>query len=1118
MTSKSVRTRYSDSNSITQYNGITITGVNVTDASYNWIDDTAVNTAGGYIQIKGYGFVPGSKVYFNNALIANTYISASEYRAVIPATSAGTYPLMIFNSLLNSGSIYANLTTSGFPSFTTTSYTIGSLVVSVQLVASGDAPLTYTLYSGSLPSGLSLSSSGLISGTATSATTSSFDVLVTDGQNQSFQQTITLIILSGEAYWKNTTLLINGEPGSIVWEDVSSTNSVATIVNPTTPILSASSRSPFPSPTATDGSLTGFGGNYFTLPDIAAFDLTADFTLEFWAITTSYAGSGGSGMTWIGGGNDNGSWFFIADSATVVSWYFGGSTIATATGLTNSTTDWIHWAVCRSGSSLRIFKNGTQVGSTATSSTNFTLNGVLYVGAQVAGKGYFNGYLSNLRITKQALYTTTFTPSTVALTTTSQGANSANVILLTCQTSRSNNNNIIRDSSNNDIAVVRNSTVSQGTFTPTGNTWSAFFDGTSDYISKSALTATTLNMSSHTTWCIECFVYFNVARVSDMCFLSLSRPSGFTGAAPYLQLLWGARGWVADASTSTTNLWTGGRIFSDVTPVIGKWYHVALCKFAATGSSGNNGNIGLFVDGAFLGYSYYNSVEQAYAELTIGGLYFTSAYQSFHFGYVSNVRITGNNAVYGATSAPYAGVTSGATIFTPPTQNLTVTQSASSNIAAITAGQVKLLTLQNNSIVDNSTSAHTLTRNGDAAITKFSPFNPSYAYDQTVDGVSYIFNGTSDYLSIASNSLLNWGAGDFTFEFWAYLNASSIPANASIWDHRNGTNGAAVAQPDVELASAIGYSFYTRATTRFSSGTAAVKLRQWQHIAIVRSSGTTRMYVDGIQTGGTYADAVNYPGGSVNIGRANDGVSTRYFPGYFYNMRLTIGTALYTANTTISTAPYIQRSNVNTSFLLAGSSTAVIDNAMMNNFVTNGDVILSPVQKKFGTKSYFFDGTGDYITAGNNAQQFYFNTGDFTIEGWLYTTTVAAGSRTICATRTSASDTTAGRFTFGVSTAALYFYSASATVVSGGTVVANTWTHFAVTRSSGSMRLFLNGTQVGSTTSYTSTMPASLALTIGATAAGTESWSGYIDELRITKGYARYVANFTAPTTALPLQ
>ena len=357
MTSKSVRTSYSDSNSITQYAGISVSSVVVTDASYVELDDTAVSTSGGYIKIKGYGFVPECKVYFNNALVSNTYVSSTEYRAVIPATAVGSYPLMIFNSKLNSGVIYANLATSGFPSFTTTSYSVYSTTISIQLLAAGDAPLTYTLYSGTLPDGLSLSSSGLISGTVSGTSTTTFDVLLNDAQNQTTQQTITLIIESSDAYWKNTTLLVNGEPGTIVWEDVSSTSSFATIVNPTTPILSASSRSPFPSPTATDGSLTGFGGNYFTLPDNAVFDLTADFTLEFWAITTSYAGSGGSGMTWIGGGNTNGSWFFIADSATVVSWYFGGSTIATATGLTNSTTDWIHLAVCRSGSSLRIFKN-----------------------------------------------------------------------------------------------------------------------------------------------------------------------------------------------------------------------------------------------------------------------------------------------------------------------------------------------------------------------------------------------------------------------------------------------------------------------------------------------------------------------------------------------------------------------------------------------------------------------------------------------------------------------------------------------------------------------------------------------------------------------------------------
>ena len=89
-------------------------------------------------------------------------------------------------------------------------------------------------------------------------------------------------------------------------------------------------------------------------------------------------------------------------------------------------------------------------------------------------------------------------------------------------------------------------------------------------------------------------------------------------------------------------------------------------------------------------------------------------------------------------------------------------------------------------------------------------------------------------------------------------------------------------------------------------------------------------------------------------------------------------------------------------------------------------------------------------------------------------------------------------------------------MVFGGTISTNTWTHFAVTRSSGNVRLFLSGTQVGSTTSYTASLPSNLALTVGDNAAGTESWNGYLDELRITKGYARYVANFTIPSGAYP--
>jgi hypothetical protein len=231
-------------------------------------------------------------------------------------------------------------------------------------------------------------------------------------------------------------------------------------------------------------------------------------------------------------------------------------------------------------------------------------------------------------------------------------------------------------------------------------------------------------------------------------------------------------------------------------------------------------------------------------------------------------------------------------------------------------------------------------------------------------------------------------------------------------------------------------------------------------------------------------------------------------------MRLVVGTALYTAAFTPSTTPLTQASSSNTKFLLSAFP-GIPDLTGRTNLNTVGTAEKRNTSLKYGTGSLFFDGAGDYLTAVSNVgDPFGFNTSDFTIEGWLYTTTVAAGKRTICATRTSAADTTSGRFSVYVNAAALEFYSGSAAVVSAGTVVINTWTHFAVTRNSGSVRLFLNGSQVGSTTSFTTSMPSSLNMTIGDNAAGTESWNGYLDEVRVTNGYARYVANFSAPTTA----
>ena len=200
------------SSSVGTGGGPVIVGVYVTDSSYVNLDDTAVSTSGGYIKLVGTGFVTGCIVYINGVAATTTFVSSTEARAVVPAAGSGTYSLMIFNSA-GSGAIWATgLVLSGFPTVTTSAYSNSGNVLSIQLLASGDSTLVYTLQGGSaLPDGVTLSSSGLLSGTAsalTSATVVSFTILVNDAQLQTVQQAITLSLTFGDDYFKSTVLAI----------------------------------------------------------------------------------------------------------------------------------------------------------------------------------------------------------------------------------------------------------------------------------------------------------------------------------------------------------------------------------------------------------------------------------------------------------------------------------------------------------------------------------------------------------------------------------------------------------------------------------------------------------------------------------------------------------------------------------------------------------------------------------------------------------------------------------------------------------------------------------------------------------------------------------------------
>jgi hypothetical protein len=191
---------------------------------------------------------------------------------------------------------------------------------------------------------------------------------------------------------------------------------------------------------------------------------------------------------------------------------------------------------------------------------------------------------------------------------------------------------------------------------------------------------------------------------------------------------------------------------------------------------------------------------------------------------------------------------------------------------------------------------------------------------------------------------------------------------------------------------------------------------------------------------------------------------------------------------------------------------------MTNDLETVGNAQISTSVKKYGTGSIAFDGTDDRLTAASSPNMA-FGTGDFTVEAWIYTNTLS-GERGFIQTSDTAgglktSYTTGIVILIDVSPYRLVANVGGTNVNSGSTYIAiNTWYHIALTRASGSVRLFINGTLVGGPTTITTNLTGQN-IVIGGYYSTTYLWNGYLDDLRITKGYARYTANFTAPTSQL---
>lgn len=203
-----------------------------------------------------------------------------------------------------------------------------------------------------------------------------------------------------------------------------------------------------------------------------------------------------------------------------------------------------------------------------------------------------------------------------------------------------------------------------------------------------------------------------------------------------------------------------------------------------------------------------------------------------------------------------------------------------------------------------------------------------------------------------------------------------------------------------------------------------------------------------------------------------------------------------------------------------GSTTFTDNSSNAHTCTANGNAQIDTAQSKFGGSSALFDGTTDWISVPDHAS-LQFGSGNFTVEGWIRPNALS-GLRMLYSKRPAVGTGRAGVNLYHNGTTLVGEATTDAgaswnVVISGGTLSTGSWQHVAITRSGSTWRLFLDGTLLASATDSGTVHDAANPVFIGAMpSAGSSCFNGWIDDLRVTKGVARYTAAFTPPSSEFP--
>lgn len=465
-----------------------------------------------------------------------------------------------------------------------------------------------------------------------------------------------------------------------------------------------------------------------------------------------------------------------------------------------------------------------------------------------------------------------------------------------------------------------------------------------------------------------------------------------------------------------------------------------------------------------------------------------------------NARLSGNNLSFGNASLYLDGIDSYVTA--PDSADFKL---ADNNTVEVLDSNSKLILHFDNNLTDSAT-YKTVTNNN---VT----FNASSKFGSHAAS----FNGTTGYLTIPDSSDFDLSNSDFTIDGWynfSSYSASQIQGLFASWGAPANRAYGLATNVNANNTLDFFYILTDNSTRRDFSVTFTPTLNTWYHIAVVRSGANLKIFIDGAQVGSTFnagTDTIYNSSSIFSIGEIL-GANLK-FAGKMDEFRLSKGVARYTNAFIPATAAY------DTATRLHLKLNNNLNDSATGKSITNYGVTFS-ADSKFGTHAGRVQ-TNTSAAAVADHDDFHFADGNFTVETWVKF--YGTGRGCIMSQNTSPNTYWAlmcrpDQISFALTVGGVdILYRGVSTSLS-----LNTWYHIAYVRDGGTLKIFINGVlQTLTTTGGTLSDLGSYSIPnmTGEVFFGTrQKQDNYIDgvwdEVRVSKGVARYTSNFTVPAVA----